>query len=63
LAKFRAKIISHLPDTCVRGWKFIGKNLAQNMGKTASEASTRSIPMSDTCKKPDSDRLDDPYRP
>jgi hypothetical protein len=41
LAKFRAKIIRTPPDTCVRGWKFIGKYLAQNMGKTASEAFRR----------------------
>jgi hypothetical protein len=43
---------SHPSDTCVRGWKFIEKNLAQNMGKTASVFRRAAFPCRILVRKP-----------
>ncbi|MGC1578957.1 MAG: hypothetical protein WA813_23050 [Beijerinckiaceae bacterium] len=55
---------SHPPDTCVRGWKFIGKKSGAEYGQNrVGSLQARSIPMLDTCENAESDHLDDSYRP
>jgi hypothetical protein len=63
LAKFRAKII-RTPRYVRAGVEVHRKKSGAEYGQNRVESlSARSIPMSDTCKKADSDRLDDSYRP